>query len=1007
LNITDLFIKRPILAIAFNLCLLLVGIQALSGLPVRQYPRSDSAIVTITTAYVGADSDLVRGYITTPIERVIASADGIDYIESASTQGLSTITIHLRLNFDTSAALSQIQAKVSQVRNELPPEAESPIIDVQSSDSRFASVYLSFYSDFLEQNQITDYLIRVVQPRLSAIAGVQRADILGARTFAMRIWLDPVKMAAREISPTLVQASLRANNYLATLGSSKGAYVTVDLNANTDLVSVDEFKELIIKSANGASVRLKDIAEVSLGAESYNEEVRFDGEKATFIGVWVLPNANSLEVIKRVRAALPELQNSLPSGMKLSVPYDATKYIEDALTEVTKTLLETVVIVIGVIYLFIGSLRSVLVPVVAIPLSLIGGGIIMYLAGFTVNLLTLLAIVLAVGLVVDDAIVMLENIERYVEEGLKPFDAAIKGARELVLPTIAMTLTLATVYAPIAFQGGLTGALFREFALTLSGAVIMSGIVAITLSPMMSSYLVRKKERTTKLDRAFKWLENWYGRVLTSTLNARYATLAVALLTILCIPALYLFSAQELAPREDQGIVFGIVQGSPNASIEQTTFYTEQIGKIFLQIPERANTFQTTNPTGGFSGIVTKPWGERNKTTTEIEGEMWGKAASVPGVRVIMTTPPPLPGGSDFPVELVISTTDEPEKIVQFANVLVGEAFQSGVFVFADTDLKFDLPAGEIIFNRDKVAQLGLTLAEVGADLNTFLSGNYINRFSMSGRSYKVIPQVTRNRRLNPEDLLQFYIGGNTRKLVPVSSIATLDQSVKPRQINKFQQLNSAKIQGALVPGVSINAALKVLEKKASEILPAGYIVDYAGESRQLRKEGNALLLTLLFAMVLIFLVLAAQFESFRDPTIILFGSVPLAIAGALLWTFLGLTTLNIYSQIGLVTLVGLVAKNGILIVEFANHLRMEGMDKFAAVKSAAIKRFRPVLMTSVATVVGHFPLTIASGAGAGARNSIGIVLVTGMSIGTLFTLFVVPATYTFIAKNTTKVATH
>jgi len=1006
MKLTDLFIRRPVVATVVNLIILLAGFQAIRSLNVRQYPRSDIAIITVKTVYVGANADLVRGFITTPLERVIASADGIDYIESSSAQGLSTITVHLKLNYDNNAALTQIQSKVAQVRNDLPPEAEAPVIDIQTSDNQFAAAYLSFYSKDLDQNQITDYLTRVVQPKLTAVSGVQRADILGARTFAMRIWLKADRLAALNISPSQVREALAANNYLSAVGATKGSMISVNLTANTDLRTADDFRELVIREQNGAIVRLKDVADVELGAESYDEDVRFSGEKATFMGIWALPTANSLDVIKAVRAELPQIERQLPVGMKVGIPYDSTEYIHDALHEVTHTLIETLIIVIIVIFLFLGSVRSVLIPVVAIPISLIGAAFLMLVFGFTLNLLTLLAIVLSVGLVVDDAIVVVENVERHLHEGLKPFDAAIKGARELSNPIIAMTITLATVYAPIGFQGGLTGALFREFALTLAGAVIVSGVVALTLSPMMSSKLLQAggshRGFAGMINRHFDILRRKYMQILGNTLRWRPVTLTLAVIVILLMAPFYMFSQHELAPKEDQGVVFGIVQAAPDATIDQTTRYTEKVNDVFQSMPETEHTFQLTDPTGGFSGMVTKPWSQRKRSTDQILADVSAKLSTIPGVRVIPTTPAPLPGGGQFPVEFVIASTAEPRELLEFANQLVMKAFASGLFIFADTDLKFDQPQTEIVFDRDKVAALGLNLSQVGLDLGTMLGGDYVNRFSIQGRSYKVIPQVTRAQRLTVDQLKDIYVSGPHGKLVQLSTFATLKQTTEPRAIYRFQQLNSVTIQGAIPPGVTLDQALKVLEKEATKILPQGYTIDYAGEARQLRVEGNNLNTTLVLSFILIFLVLAAQFESFRDPLIILLGSVPLALSGALLFSFLGFTTLNIYSQIGLITLVGLVSKNGILIVEFANKLQESGLAKLEAVIQAAGTRLRPILMTSVATVAGHFPLVLARGPGAGSRNSIGIVLVTGMTIGTAFTLFVVPSIYVLLARTRT-----
>jgi multidrug efflux pump len=1007
-KITDLFIKRPVLAIVVNLVILIAGLYSIRSLVVRQYPRSDIAVIRVSTVYVGANADLVRGFISTPLERVIASADGIDFLESSSAQGISTITAHLKLNFDTNAALTQIQAKVAQVRNDLPPEAEAPVIELETADNQFAAVYLGFASKDLDQNQITDYLTRVVQPKLSAISGVQRADILGDRTFAMRVWLKPDRMAALQISPSDVQQALASNNYLSALGRTKGSMVSVNLIANTDLKTADEFRGLVVKEKDGVVVRLGEIADVVLGAENYDEDVRFDGQTATFMGVWVLPTANSLDVIRELRAAMPGIEAELPVGMTVGIPYDSTEYIQDAIDEVMRTLAETLLIVVVVIFLFLGSFRSVLIPVVAIPISLVGAVFLMAAAGFTINLLTLLAIVLSVGLVVDDAIVMVENIERHLHEGMKPFDAAIAAARELVGPIIAMTITLAAVYAPVGIQGGLTGALFREFAFTLAGAVIVSGVVALTLSPMMGAKLLRSGDSERGfagfVNRRFEGIRLAYSRTLAGTLRFRPVVLTLwGIVVVLAVP-FYMFSQKELAPVEDQGVVFGIVQASANSTLDQTKIYTAKVNEVYRSFPETKNVFQITGPTGGFSGMVTKPWSERNKTTADLLLEVMGPLAEIPGIRVIPMTPAPLPGADNFPVDLVITSTAEPQQLAEVANQLVEKAFASGLFIFADSDLKFDQPQAKVEFNRDQVRSQGVDLAQVGRDLSVMLGGNYVNRFSIQGRSYKVIPQVQRSERLTAEQLSEIHVTGPGGKLVPLSTFATLSTSTEPRDLKRFQQLNAVRIQGVIPPPVSLDQALSFLEREARSIMPAGFFLDYAGESRQLRVEGSKFLGTFLLSAILIYLVLAAQFESFRDPFIILAGSVPLAIAGALLFSFLGFTSLNIYSQVGLITLVGLVSKNGILIVEFANQLQEQGKDKLEAIVEASTTRLRPILMTTAATVVGHFPLVLASGPGAGARNSIGIMLVTGMIIGTAFTLFVVPSIYVLVARTRERV---
>jgi len=1013
-----------VLALVVNLLIIIAGLQAIRSLNVRQYPRSENSAVTVTTVYVGASAELVRGFITTPLERVIAAADGIDYIQSQSAEGVSTITARLKLNYDPIKALSEISSKVDQVRGDLPSESEVPIINVESADSQFASAYLSFTSDILQQNQITDYLVRIVQPRLSAIEGVQRADILGARTFAMRIWLKPERMAAFNISPAQVLQALAANNFLAAVGRTKGSLVQVNLTANTDLRSVQEFKRLAIREQDGAIVRLEDIGDVVLGAEDYDAEVHFSGQTAVFMGIWPLPNANSLDVISRVRVEMESIQKGLPSGMQARVAYDATGYIKNAIHEVLKTLGDTLMIVMVIIFLFLGSLRSVFIPVVAIPLSLIGGVFLMQVFGFTINLLTLLAIVLSVGLVVDDAIVVVENVQRHLSEGQLPLDAALRGARELVGPIIAMTVTLAAVYAPIGLQGGLTGSLFREFAFTLAGAVIISGVVALTLSPMMSAKLLRPgiEERglAGKIARDFKRIRAVYGRWLDLTLNSRPVVYMVWIVVSLLTVPMFIMSPKELAPTEDQGVIFGILDASANSTLDQTSLYAAAANRAFLSLPETDFTFQITFPTSGFGGMVTKPWDERKRTIFQILPEVQQKLHAIPGIRMFPVTPPALPGGGQFPVEFVLASTAEPDQILQFAQQIQLKAMQSGMFAFPPViDVKIDQPQSEIVIDRDRVADLGLNLQEVGADLASMLGGNFLNRFDIAGRSYKVIPQIKRVDRLNPDQLKNIYITGPNGQLVPLSTIATIRNSTVPRSLNRFQQLNAVTISGVAVR--PLDQALSYLEDEAAKILPQGYVLDYTGESRQLRIEGNKFLPAFGLAVVLIFLVLAAQFNSFRDPFVILAGSVPLAMFGALIFTFLKIpdpnipfwtrgwtTTLNIYSQVGLVTLVGLVSKNGILIVEFANKLQEErGRSKREAVREAALTRLRPILMTSGATIAGHFPLTLVTGAGAAARNSIGLVLVGGMAVGTLFTLFVIPSIYMLVARDHSKDRAH
>ncbi|MBB3169582.1 efflux RND transporter permease subunit [Simiduia aestuariiviva] len=1011
MKFTDIFIQRPVIAIVICLLILLAGFQAGNSLSVRQFPRSDVARITINTVYVGASAELVRGFITTPIERAIASAEGIDYIDSESAMNRSTIRAHLRLNYDPLRAMTEINAKVNQVRGDLPPEAEVPSITIEAADSEFAAAYLSFNSEILDQNQITDFLTRSVQPRLTAISGVQKAEALGGRVFAMRIWIKHDRLAALQVTPLEVRQALQRNNVQAAIGQTRGSYTQVNLRADTDLNSVEDFENIVVRQTDSGTIRLRDLADVQLGAEDYNTEVRFSGETAVFLGVWVAPNANSLSVMQRVNAEMAAIQKELPTGLSAVVAYDATKYIDASITEVLTTLTETLLIIVVVIFLFLGFSRSVLIPVVAIPLSLIGALFIMQLFGFSLNLLTLLSIVLSVGLVVDDAIVMVENIERHIQAGKPPFAASIIAARELAGPILAMTVTLVSVYLPIGLQGGLTGTLFREFAITLAGAVTISAIVAITLSPMLGSRML-KPHRTLNapLGKIFDRFQTYYSGRLAQTLRHRPAIYIVWVgIALLCFP-LYLFSAKELAPLEDQGVIFGIVESPANATVDQASFYAAAVNDIFMAVPETDFTFQLTFPTGGFSGLVTKPWEERERSVFEIQPELQEKLGAIPGVRIFPITPPSLPGGGNFPVEFVVAGTAPAKDIYDYALQLQEVANNSGKFNFTMLDMKVDQPDYLLNIDREKVADLGLDLQTVTQDLGTLLGGGYVNRFNMAGQSYKVIPQVKRTARLTPDDLQELYISGPKGELIRLDQVATLSHSTAPRTIHRMQQRNAVKLSGDT--HLPLGEALAFLEQEAAKILPQGYSIDYTGESRQLKREGNTFLPAFLLALTMIFLVLAAQYNSFRDPVVILAGSVPLAVFGALIFTFIKMpmplpfftdsfsTTLNIYSQVGLVTLMGLIARNGILVVEFANRLQEEGKSKLEAVHQAAVVRLRPVLMTSIATVAGHMPLIFADGPGAGARIAIGLVLVFGMAIGTVLTLFVLPSVYVLVAKD-------
>lgn len=1013
---TDLFVRRPVVSIVVSLLIVLAGLQAISKLTVRQYPQNDNANVTITTAYIGASAELIRGFITTPIERAVAGVEGVEYVSSDSVQNLSTVNVRLELNYDPIRALSEITSKINQVRGDLPTEAEVPTINVESADSAFAAAYLSFRSDILKPNQVTDFLDRIVQPRLASQPGVQRAEILGGRTFAMRIWLDPVRLGAYGITPVQVRQALSANNYLAALGKTKGALTEVNLSANTNLSTVDEFENLVLRSTDDAVIRVKDVGYVELGAENTDFEVRYSGENAIFMGIFPLPNANVLDVLAAVRAELEVIQAELPSGMEAAIAYDSTEYIQSSIQEVATTLIETLLIVVLVIYLFLGSIRSVIVPIIAIPISLIGGVFLMQLFGFSVNLLTLLAIVLSVGLVVDDAIVVVENVERHINNGMKRTEAALRGGRELLGPVIAMTATLVAVYLPIGLQGGLTGSLFREFAFTLAGAVTISGVVAVTLSPMMSAALLREGESQRgfagRVNRGFSRVRNRYTNWLRGSLKYRPVVYMVwIVISLLCVP-MFIMSAKELAPTEDQGIIFGIVDGSGNATIDAATQYAAEAEKAFRSVDETEFTFQLTFPGGGFSGMVLEDWSERDRSVFEVKPEIAGKLNNIAGLNMFPITPSALPGGGDFPVEFVIAANAPVEDILGYAKQIQLKAIQSGNFAFPPIiDTKLDNAEAKLIIDKDRVADLGLTLQQVGADVGTLLGGATVNRFDIDGRSYPVIPQAIRTERLNPDQLANLYVTGPNGEPIQLGALASVENQTVPRALKRFQQLNAVKLSGVTIK--TLDQALTFLEGAAAEVLPAGYAIDYTGESRQLRLEGNKFLPAFALAVILIYLTLAAQFNSFRDPFVILAGSVPLAMFGALIFTFLKMpnpnlphwtnsftTTLNIYSQVGLVTLIGLVAKNGILVVEFAKQMQQRGLSKLAAIEAAATTRFRPIMMTTIATVAGHFPLVLVSGPGAEARNSIGLVLVGGMAIGTLFTLFVIPSIYMLLAKN-------
>ncbi len=1009
--ITDLFIKRPVLATVISLLILVFGIRSMLTLSIRQYPFTQNAVITVTTYYIGADPATVAGFITTPLEQAIAQANGIDYMASRSVQSASTIQVYLQLNYDSNKALADINSKINAVLNQLPKNAQIPAITV-SVGQTIDAMYLSFYSKILPSNQITDYLIRVVQPKFQAIDGVQVAEILGSRQFAMRIWLDPQKLAGFGLTSADVANALATNDVTTAAGRTDGQMFTVDVSSDTGLTKVEEFKNMVIKSQNGAIIRLRDIAAVSLGATSYDSNVSFNGKEAVYMGIQVTPTANILNVINEIKKIYPTIVRDLPEGLNAKVTYDSTEFISSSINEVVRSLLEAMIIVTVVIFLFLGSIRSVFIPVIAIPLSLIGTFFIMYVLGYSINLLTLLALVLAIGLVVDDAIIVVENIHRHMEEGVPKLQAAIQGARELANPIIAISVVLIAVYLPIGFMKGLTGALFSEFAFTLAGSVAVSAIVALTLSPVMCSRLLKvSKDGSGKLvssiDRFFDNLHNRYQRTLSKSLNYISVILVFAVLIFACIYVLFITSDKELAPMEDQGIILAQVTTAPNATIQQTHLFSSQVADIYRKFKETELVFQFDGINGintSFAGMLLKPWDQRSITSNELQPKIQQLALDVAGAFVAVFQLPPLPGASGLPIQFVIKTTDSFDRLNEVNQAFMAKVRASKLFYFMDTDLKIDKAQANVIINRDKATELGLNMQQIGTILSSALSQNYINYFNYAGRSYQVIPQMMRSERLSADQLKNYYITSTDGTAVPLSTIVDVKHSVVPESLNHFQQVNSAMLSAIAFPGVTLGKALTELQQMAKEVMPEGYSLDYAGQSRQYIQESAALVATFFFAIIIILLSLAALFESFRDPFIVLI-SVPMSICGALIFISLGIrgANLNIYTEVGLITLIGLISKHGILIVQFANELQREGKSKREAIEMAASIRLRPILMTTAAMVLGVIPLLLATGAGAASRFQIGLVIASGISIGTLFTLFVVPAMYILLAQERQK----
>jgi multidrug efflux pump len=1002
------------LASVVSLAILVVGLRSYSSLQVLAYPKTENGIVTVTTSFPGADPDAIAGFITTPIEAAVAQANGIDYMTSISQSGTSTITINLRQNYDTSKAAAEINIKVNSVLNQLPVGSQQPSITVKTGTTTDA-MYMGFSSATLNRNQVTDYMQRVVQPKLQAVAGVQTAEILGGQYFSLRAWLNPQKLAAYGITASDAANALTNNDFVSAVGNTKGQMVQVTLTSTTSLHTLSEFKKLVVKTINGVNVHLGDVATVELGADSYESRVAFDGTPGVFIGIQVAPSANLLEVVGGVKAVFPEIKAQLPQGLDGIIVYDATDFVNNSIHEVATTLVEALVIVMLVIFAFLGSPRSVIIPIVAIPLSLIGTLAIMLALGFSINLLTLLALVLAIGLVVDDAIIVVENVNRHLEAGMPPMAAASLAARELAGPIVAMTVVLLAVFVPIGFQGGLTGALFVEFAFTLAAAVTVSAVIALTLSPMMCSRLLKPhrpdatdwETRLVKsIDRRFDRLLHWYQDKLQRSLRYTPVTAVLVVLVLASIYFMYSTSKNELAPQEDQSFIIAQSTSAPNATLQGKSIYDAQTYDIAKAAVSPQHVFQIDVPGQAITGLVLPPRNQRKFGATDLQRQLQPKLGAIAGQKIAVFEPPSLPGAFGLPIQFAITTTDSPARLNDVSQDILAEAVKSGEFIFLDTDLKFDLPQAEISIDRDKAAQLGLNMTQVGNALGSMLGGNYTNYFSMDTRSYKVIPQVERTARLNVDQLLNYPIANIGGVPILLSSIATVRPVTVPETLNHFQQLNSATLSGVMAPGVTLDDAIRYLQTLAKKHLPPGYSIDYGGQGRQFVAESGGIMATFAFAIIIVFLALAALFESFRDPLVILI-SVPLSIAGALIFIALGVggASINIYTEVGLVTLMGLISKHGILIVEVANAEQETGKSKQAAIVAAAGTRLRPILMTTAAMVLGVIPLVFASGAGAASRFAIGIVISTGLSIGTLFTLFVVPGVYMMIGATHAKQA--
>ncbi|GGA81089.1 acriflavine resistance protein B [Brucella endophytica] len=1006
MSFSDIFIRRPVLATVVALMIILLGALGISNLSVREYPKVDETVITITTSYPGANADLIQGFISSPIAQAVATTENIDYVTSSSAASTSTVSVHMRLGANPDAALTEVISKVNQVRGELPEEAKDPVI-LKGTGQSFATMYLAAQNPNMTNEQITEYLDRVIKPRLSTVPGVAEAQILGGQTYSMRVWLDPIQLAARNITAAEVLGAINASNFLSAPGKTKNQFVSTSILLKSTLQTPEAFGNMVVKSDGDSIVRLRDVAKVELAAESTDTIVRFNGKDGTFLGIMPTPGANPIDVASAVRKELPNIQASLPEGMSLVIVYDATEQISSSIHEVFTTIGEAVAIVVIVIILFLGSFRSVIIPIVTIPISLIGVCFFLYVLGYSINLLSLLAMVLAIGLVVDDAIVVLENIHRHIEEGLKPIDAALKGMREITGPIIAMTITLAAVFAPLGFTGGLTGSLFREFAFTLAGAVIISGIAALTISPMMCARMLSHGNASRFqqfIDGTFGRFENWYARRVEGSLNYRPITLLMVLALVGVTGLLFMHTSTELAPEEDSGALFAQIQGPKYATSQYMKLYSDQMDNITKDIPELRARFQIVGMDGGTnSGIALwafKDWSQRTKSQKQLQEEITQRLSKLAGVQAFAFALPSLPGaGGGLPISVVIQSTGPADQVYEMAEKIKNEAQASGQFIIVQNSLSYDSPQTTVTIDRDRAAALGVKVSDIGQTLGLLTGGASVAKFDRDSNSYDIITQVPDSYRANPDSLGAFYVRSASGGMIPLNSVIKISETAAPAAIEQFNQLNSATISALPMPSVTSGQGLQTIVDIARKNLPEGYFIDYSGQSRLEATQGNTILIAFILAVVVIYLVLAAQFESFRDPFIIMM-SVPLSIFGAIVPLNLGLGTLNIYTQVGLITLVGLITKHGILMVEFANQQReLHGMTRREAIVEAAKTRLRPILMTTAAMALGVVPLIIATGAGAAARYSMGLVIFTGILVGTIFTLFVVPMFYTYISK--------